>query len=186
MAVPPYDILQPRIFNYNKISDCALSEGRMLIPFGFTFSQVSNGINQLVPVPGFNVLGVQTTIDFKNFASITPMRQIKTLQFCMDFVGGGGGQTNQFGAFIVSVPDSGEFFMFGPNTQYRTIDTTAVVNQGTVTACIEIITNATQITFTKLQDTIVGGAGAVINGRLWGSVSNFERQSFVHNTLVQI
>ena len=171
----------PHIFNYNKIEDCKLPEGRVSIPFGF---QLVNPNANVVPIAlpgGFLLQGDYFLLDMSSInAGVKSLSGIKSIEFDATFSPSilvGHPFANS--SLTILVQDSQQVFSFIPS---GVPDETANNNfgGGIIHAVIPIISNAPSKIWFVLDGTDLGATDSDVI--VSGNANNFELAPYTYQS----
>jgi hypothetical protein len=157
----------PHIFQYNKIDDCRLPEGRISIPFAFRLVNPSGTIPPIIsPIGQF--AGDFFLLDFTSIVNgVKPISGIKSLELNLRFII--GSELKWFPLFVL-VQDSQQMFSLCPVIPFPTV----VGTPAHMKVMLPIISNApTKIWFMTSND-----GSDTSNIEVVGNAYNFEIEPY--------
>lgn len=153
-------------FQYNKIADDKLPEGRVSVPITINAVQAGGDVISSIVFAGLQLTGLFYQIDLKTIQGVRPISQIKSISFSAEFANSGAGALP---TLYIYVPDSGQLYRLN----YQILPDVTGATAYFLTAALPLITNGTILQF--LFD--VGNAGAEsIN--LAALINNFELAAY--------
>lgn len=169
---------KPHIFNYNKIDDCKLPEGRISIPFGVA---LLGGVSTEVPIPYFSgavLVGDFYLLDLGSLQNgVKGISGIKSLELDLQFFAGGTLGQEPLQLLNIVVQDSQQFYSLIPDGVITSLP--AEDGQGFMHLILPIISNAP----TKIWFVYNGVAGDTSELFINGNANNFEMAPYTVNSL---
>jgi hypothetical protein len=158
----PNIVSQPHVYNWRKVSDCALPEGRISIPFTVMLFNPNTNPTP-ISTPGLNLIGDSFVLDTTSLSTTIPLSGIKSLELDIVLSPSTEG-TMELPVLLIFVQDSQQFITLASNTDTK---------NGTLRrfhATIPIISNAG----TKIIFVLAGSSTDNSNVNIIGSAHNFE------------